>query len=434
MNTKRFGAAFVALLSMLATPTLVSAQMAPAAASSSGASLVTVRELSGDVYEFDYLLTTGPGKYHQVGVHRVVEVDNGKPMVSHNAIFLVHGTFGTFNAHFMGGTNSPESIPVYLASRGIDVWGIDSGWALVPETETDFTFMKSWGFQREVDDLEQAIEFARDVRVRTGSDGQKVALLGYSQGGTTGYALINEETQRTFASRQVRGYISVDAVFTSNDPTFQANSCSGEALFQQYGINLGVYNDNSGVYAEILGSDALVDPNGASSLVPGYTNQQALLISGAAPWEFSPGIPPYLHDVAGIFGPGGLNSIPTGFHYTPVTRYANVLADLPAYQPVELDVELNAVQCGDGPAQYSNHLDLVRIPVLSIGAAGGEAVYASFTLTQLGSTDKQSYLVHLYPPDQYALDYGHFDLFNAHKANVVVWGHILAWLTSHETD
>jgi hypothetical protein len=132
------------------------ATAAQGSGSTGAAQLVRVQKITEDVYEFDYLLTTGPGKYHQVGVHRVVREEDGKPIVSHNAIFLVHGDGVDFNSGFMGGSHSPDSLPVYLAKNGIDAWGIDLGWTLVPDHDaTDlafFTFMKDWGVQRDIDD------------------------------------------------------------------------------------------------------------------------------------------------------------------------------------------------------------------------------------------------------------------------------------------
>jgi hypothetical protein len=45
--------------------------------------------------------------------------------------------------------------------------------------------------------------------------------------------------------------------------------------------------------------------------------------------------------------------------------------------------------------------------------------------TLLGSKDVQNYIVSFYPQDQYALDYGHNDLFYANNAQDVVWNRIL---------
>jgi hypothetical protein len=435
MNTKWIGAGLLAFLSVSVAPTFTSAQTTAATgASSSTPPLVSVQKLSGDIYEFNYLLTTGPGKYHQVGVHRVVRVEDGKPIVSHNAVFLAHGDGGSFNAAFMDGTTSPESIPVYLAKYGIDVWGIDYGWSLVPLAETDFSFMQNWGLQRDIDDLEQALEFARDVRKRMGSNGARLTLLGYSLSGWTGFALLSQETQKQCASRQVKAFIPVDAIFNSNDPISQATGCAGEAFLRQYGIDLGYYDDNTGAGLQLVGAYAATDPNGTSPLVPPYTNLQALLIEGAATWQFAQLFPPFAHSVAGKFGASGINGLPTGFHYTSVSRFANVMKASAPYEPVELELETDAIGCGDGRPEFSNHLGQIRVPVFHVGAGGGAAKYGLYTLTQLGSDDISHHIVSFYPPSQVALDYGHYDLFTARNAQDVVWSRILAWLMSHDED
>jgi len=157
----------------LPDPTVVNqsgqAQAHPAAQSAAPAGLTapTVQQIVGDLYEYSYLLPTGTGPYHSVGVHRVVRVKNGRPIASHNAIFLGHGDASNFGI-YLAGTQSPQSLPVYLADNGIDVCGMDYGWALVPSTETDFTFMQNWGLPRDIDDLEAAILFARPVHTATG--------------------------------------------------------------------------------------------------------------------------------------------------------------------------------------------------------------------------------------------------------------------------
>jgi hypothetical protein len=135
---------------------------------------VSTTQISGNVYEFYYLLTTGTGKHDHIGIHRVTQVANGEPVPSDNAVLLVHGDAWGFDQAFMHGI-SRRSIGAYLASEGIDVWGIDLAWTLVGSGETDFTFMKSWGMQHDINDIEQALSFARQVRTQTGSDGGRLA-------------------------------------------------------------------------------------------------------------------------------------------------------------------------------------------------------------------------------------------------------------------
>jgi hypothetical protein len=392
----------------------------------------TVLQVAGDVYEYNYLLPTGTGRYHSVGLHRVVQVRNGRPIPSHNAAFLAHGSAGSFDG-FMNADKPTQSLAVYLASNGVDVWGIDYGWALAPLSEADFTFMQNWGLQRDIDDLEAAIGFARVIRAATEGDGGRLALLGFSFSGGTGFALINQEAKRSCRARQVNAYIPIDFAFLTNDPSTQAASCGGESFLRQY-VSQGNYYDDSGSYYEIIGNLAQTDPNGLSSVLPPYTNLQSSLVLGAAPWLFEELIPPYGHYVAGEFGPGGIDSIPIGLQYSSVSTWNKALASTTPYQPILEEAELAGITCGDANPSYSDSLSLVRIPVLYIGAAGGEGDLGLYTLTELGSRDIQHDIVSFYPSDEAWLDYGHFDLMSADNAKDVVWSRILHWLQDHEED
>jgi hypothetical protein len=403
------------------------------AATSANVTAPTVQQIAGDVYEYNYLLPTGPGRYHSVGVHRVVRVQNGSPVGTHNAVFLAHGSTGSFDDHFMNATEPTHSLAVYLASNGVDVWGIDYGWALVPLSETDFTFMQNWGMQRDVDDLEAAILFARVIRATTGSDGGRLALLGFSYSGLTGFVLANEETRRSCPARQVKAYIPIDLTFLTNDPAFQSASCASEPFYRQLVIQ-GSYNDNSGSYYEIIGNLAQSDPNGLSPVLPPWTNLQTSLVLGAAPWLFQGYLPPPSHLVAGVFGPGGTDTIPIGLQYTSVSTWNNAFASASPWQPILEEADELAISCGDANPAYTDSLSLVRIPVLYIGAAGGQGNLGLYTLTQLGSQDVQHYVVSFYPPDQAALDYGHVDLVLADNARDLVWSRILDWLNGHQED
>jgi hypothetical protein len=402
-------------------------------APASGATLISRQHISSNIYLYNYVLPTGTAQYHQVGVHRVVQEQGGGPISSPTAVFLAHGDYGSFNSDFMAGSTSPQSMPIYLASHGIDVWGIDYGWTLVPLSETDFTFMKDWGLQRDIDDLEAALLFARTVRADTGSDGGRLTLLGFSLSGWTGYALLNEETQLTCPQRQVKSFIPLDALFNTNDRQSRSEACHGEAATLN-AYRKGLYEDNTGALNEIGGSLALTDPNGTSPFFPPDTNLQALLIVGAAPWEITTVIPPYGHYVAGTFGPAGINGLPTGLQYTTPSRYASALASSPPYEPQLLEAETNAIVCGNAEPGFDDHLNLITVPVFHVGAGGGEGNLGLYTLTLLGSQDIQHDIVSFYPPDQYALDYGHFDLLAANNAQDVVWSRILQWLQNHPGD
>ena len=73
----------------------------------------------------------------------------------------------------------------------------------------------------------------------------------------------------------------------------------------------------------------------------------------------------------------------------------------------------------------------VRVPVLHIGAAGGNANAIDYTLSQIGSADITTMLVRKLMLGEEAFDYGHGDVFAATDAAVEVWQPIVDWIKSH---
>jgi len=136
---------------------------------------VSRQHLVDHIYEYSYVISTGNDQYHRVGVHRVVQEVDGSPQPCDQALFMVHGDAWAFNAAFLRETSTPNSMPVFLARRGVDVWGIDLGWTLVPSNTTDFTFMQDWGLQRDIDDLEQAFHLPARCELK-----QEAPTIGWS--------------------------------------------------------------------------------------------------------------------------------------------------------------------------------------------------------------------------------------------------------------
>jgi pimeloyl-ACP methyl ester carboxylesterase len=386
--------------------------------------------ITSNVVEYDYQLTTGTGKYDHIGLHRVIQVNNGKPIASDNAVLLVHGD-GTLFSAFLGGI-SEHSLPVYLASQGVDVWGIDLAWTLVPETETHFTFMKDWGIGHDVGDIERALRFARNKRSQTGVRDGRLVLLGWSRGGWLGYALLNQETQRPCSDRQVKAYVSVDNAYKTDSSYVKAAACSSEAQENQQ-IKNGVYQADWSLVHE-LGEYAVHDPNGTSVVLGSpYTNLQASLVFGAALYQLGGTETPYYHLVAGYL-PGGVKGIPSGLKYTDVARWNSYLIGAAYYEPNKLEAETDGITCGDVNLPFDKHLGDITVPLHHVGAGGGFGDFGLYTLTLLGSKDITHHIISFYPPERAWLDFGHADLFNANDAPDLVWSDILDWLKEHEKD
>ncbi|MDH4338553.1 MAG: hypothetical protein OEX18_14880, partial [Candidatus Krumholzibacteria bacterium] len=156
--------------------------------------------LTGDIAHYYFEVRVGPGLYDVIGLHRVVkETSPNRPIRSKKSIFLQHGDAVGF-VKFLFGVASPntpdeQSAAIFFAENGVDVWGIDQDWILVPESETDFSFMADWGLQHNVDNLNIGMTIAREARLLTGNGFRKMNLLGYSSGVITTFALVNQETQ-----------------------------------------------------------------------------------------------------------------------------------------------------------------------------------------------------------------------------------------------
>jgi pimeloyl-ACP methyl ester carboxylesterase len=395
----------------------------------------TRQHLVDHIYEYSYVISTGNDQYHRVGVHRVVQEENGQPQPCDQALFMVHGDGWAFNAAFLSETSSSNSLPVFLARRGVDVWGIDLGWTLVPSNTTDFTFMQNWGLQRDIDDLEQALSFARSVRTQTGSPNNRLVLLGWSRGGWIGFALLNQESQERMEQRNVRAYIPVENSFKVQNPAFRATMCD---FADGTGADLaaGIYAyDNTSIVQ--LGQLAISDPNGVSPIFgPPYTNLSASLALGAATYQFEPPnfAAEFYHFVGGTFPGGNIWGIPDGLVYTTIPEWNNFLASASPFEAVRMEHDTYTISCGDTRTPFDNHLNDIMVPVLYVGAGGGFGPNGLYTLSFLGSQDVSSFIVSFYPPEQAAFDFGHADLFHAQDAADLVWSPIYQWLSQHNGE
>jgi hypothetical protein len=409
---------------------LLGAFLMPGVAHAASVAPVSVHRLSGNVYEYYWVVSTGRDVHHRIGVHRVVQVRNGKPLVATNGVFLLGGDGDNFHEAFRGGTSARESIAVYLASRGLDVWGIDLGWTLVPAKTTSFSFMRGWGLQRDVNDLEKGLSFARSVRAQTGSSHRRLPLLGWSRGGWIGYALLNEESQKPLAQRQVRAFIPVDTMFKTNDNRARGIACANE-FFDNRDLTAGRYYRSYQDEVQ-LGRLALTAANQPAKQPAGQTNLQVSLSSGAAPFQTIVDITPYFHAVGGVFSNGDITQIPSGLAYTDVSRWNHELTMTPLFESLTMIRDAWAISCDQqGPTPFDNHLKNITVPVLYVGAGGGFGPLGLYSLTLLGSKDISSHIMSFYPPARAALDFGHCDPFFARDAQQLVWKPIYTWLSRH---
>jgi hypothetical protein len=379
-------------------------------------------------YTFDVDL--GPNEFDTVRLHRIVrEKREGKPVATIDGIFMLPGAPNFFEMIFLPSVVSDvppwdQSIAVFLAKNGIDVWGMDYAWALVPPGTTDFGFMEGWGLEREVGYAEQALEVVRTIRRASGQGNRRLHVLGFSYGVPLAYGIAGNETRLPPGKRRVKGIISVDYDMKVEDGPDRELACIS-ADNGQDAIDGGSFVNDQGFVITVVGSLAEFAPDDPSPIpdFAGLTNWQVAILLGAID-------APTWHFVAGEFNEFGL---PTGLQFTDPDLWIDLLQYFPFYMPRQAMVDVNTTRCDEGEVPFDDYLGDITVPIFAVGAAGGAAP-DPYTPSLTSSQDIEQFTVQLLPDYLHALDFGHADILTSSEAEGLVWQPILAWLTAHRAE
>ena len=391
-----------------------------------------VRELiTGKIAHYGFEVRIGPGRYDIVGLHRIVkESTPGHPVRAAEAILLLHGDALGFAGAFLGSLRSTaapadRSLPVYLAQKGLDVWGIDQGWTRVPADEPDSSWAEDWGFDKELRGLDAGIRTARAVREGTDSGDGPIFLLGWSRGAQVILAYASAETLLPAGQRNVKGYVYADAMFKYTDPAVRQGACDVYDAAMAH-IQAGHFADEGvGVFA-LLGDLANTAPGAPSPVFEGMDNRSAALAFGT----FAAGYPYAMnyHLVAGIFNEAG---IPVGLQYTVPDLFFDWLTGGAPAEPWQIEADGDAIGCERFDVPWDDHLDAITAPILYVEAAGGAGGDCGRqTLAFLPNARVTELIVQLHPTEERAIDFGHADLWLAGNAPGLVWRPILDWVKS----
>jgi hypothetical protein len=389
------------------------------------------RVLHDGIVHYTYDVAVGRGQFDVIRLHRVVrERRPHAPIETEDAVFLLPGNPNHFENIFMEPLVSSavawdQSVAIFLAENDVDVWGMDYAWALVPADETNFDFMKDWGFAREILYAEKGLSVARSIREATGHSDDRLHLLGFSYGVLIGYAVAADETQQPPGRRNVKGFIPVDYFFKTNDEATRAAWCQ-DIAYEQSLLDAGTYQDATGLFFQQLSNLAKTAPNDPSPSYPALTNYQFILFVTASDGGGG-------HFVGGLFDASGT---PTGLRFTDTALWLDVGSAPPPYAaPIRVGLDFDGVVCNETDVPFDDHLGEITIPILYVGAAGGFGQGSGpYSTTLTASRDVTKLRVQLLPDDQRAYDYGHADLFTARNAERLVWRPILHWLLAHRSE
>lgn len=384
------------------------------------------REIAGGVVEYSHEIPVGSGQFDRIKVHRVVREKNPwVPARCPVGVMMLHGDSSDFDSAYM-----LSGIGTFLAGSGIDVWGVDRRWtAVTQETLGEGSFMCAWDISTHLRDLRVALNFARTVRLTTGSGGGRLFLGGHSSGANMCYACANEETKMIEIARNVKGIIPIDTVHKFDPAETQLIQDSEE----RYNIfvaarEAGKCFSDDALTLKMIAMLAKTDPEGLSPFIPPLTNRQAAFIVLAATYAtyqppITPVVPAY-HYNAGLFDPE--TQLPTGLQFTTLDMMSAFAEAVPPFQAINDLIDLEEL-LSNKTDKYADRLGDITIPVFYIGAAGGVGEYGQFTVDQIGSIDKTVKVVNIADAPR-ELNYGHVDLLFAGNARDVVWEPILQWL------
>ncbi len=393
----------------------------------------TRREIADGIAHYQFTVPLGPGPFDVVRLHRVVrERQPYHPAPTTGGVMMTHGASLNFEVFLR--LESPDqatrtSAAAYLASHGVDVWGLDFAWALIPPDVTDFSFLKSWGVERDVDHTLAALSIARLIRGKTGQGFGRLHLLGYSYGVGVAYAAAGRETQQHAWLRDIDGILAVDLALklADADESSRLAACADAASSREL-IDAGVYQNDDGLVFAFFSSLAATAPDDPSPIFEGLTNFQAILFIGANTFAFGDSPAPFWHFVAGDFNEFG---IPVGLLYTDPAVWITGLGSLSPYMPRLANFELAATACDEADLSIDDHLAAIEVPILYLGAAGAFGTLGDYTSSLTASNDVTNVTVQLQPADQAIIDYGHGDLFLARDAADHAWDVLRRWLLEH---
>lgn len=384
--------------------------------------------LGGSIAHYQLDVRVGPGQNDRIRLHRVVkEKAPYSAMPSDRALLLAHGDRWGFAATFLtslatDAVPDEQAMPIFLAQNGIDVWGIDFRWALVPSETEDLSFMKDWNLETDADDLGRALWLARGIRAVTGSDFSKLHLAGFSRGGQASYVYLGKESQRPLPLHQVRGFIPLDIALVSDDDDVRQRACERHADLQMQ-IADGTLVASTSIF-QLLADLARTEPEEPSPFFPPYTNRQLALDIGTFPR--SSGVAPFFHSVGGLLTD---DLIPLGLRFSIEDHFFAFLAGQAFHQPMRIFLQAEAILCGEIETPLDDHLAEINVPVFYVGAGGGFGEFGVYNTTLLASNDVTTLVVSL--DEDRLVDLGHQELFLADDAEVLFWHPILDWIVDH---
>jgi hypothetical protein len=375
----------------------------------------TRTHVSADIYHYEAVLPVGDAPNAALRIHRVVrEAAPFVPRKTKSGVMAVHGDFSTFGTNFMPG------LAPYLASRNVDVWGLDRRWTL-PGATDDVSDFGTMGVAQEIDDLRAALAIARGFR-----GGDRLALMGFSHGGQLAYTYAAVEGARPAPQRHVDALVPLDYYGALGPDLEDMRVATCDFAQQEYDAVAAGVTDVPNDFFITLGQLALTAPDDVSPFFDPMTNREAMLLALGQTYLFAP-FAPFYHLASPILD--GDTAI--AFRESTETAMATWIANATPHQALLETADFDRLLCGEGVMPVDAPLSNIRVPLYYLGAAGGIGDLGLYATTQVSSTDVTTRIIQRFGPERRAEDFGHTDLLLATDAPALVWAPLATWLVHH---
>lgn len=344
-------------------------------------------------------IQVGPGQFDKIGIHRLTNDICG---CSNSTVVMVPGSNSDFNTSF-------SNMARFLASKDIDVWGIDFRYSFVPNDinsnpyclAADCSFFKDQNTSLHMSDLDIVVKMA-DMVAKDG----KVFLLGFSQGAYFAYRYTSVQSNQS----GLKGIIPLDIAYNI-DPvnTDIIANARPDVIARQAKIASGIYYEDV-LTEKFIAGQAAQNPDGPSQVIPGLTNKQAFLFALTTTYQL-----PGFHVPEYRFNQGTI----AGLVHTDYNLMVTQTGKLNSFQSILPLTELREQYIEPTPS-----IPNITVPILHVAAELGFGTFGFYTPDQISTFNNDVTKCMI-------IDYGHADLVYSNTAETDVWNKICKWIKKH---
>ena len=335
------------------------------------------------IYQWRFEASVGPTTFDRIALHRFAQGPRARRRPDLTVVYLpganMNGEIALYDPRY--------SFPVYLSTRGVDVWALDYRTHFVASTATAgelSDLFKRWTNDAFASDVARAVSF---VLKQTGS--QKIFVAGFSRGVSFAYLFTAQHPQ------EVRGIIALDGSIPrrASQPMPDAHAVDDVA-----GKNL------TWEKRQFLMKAVIANPSGPAPL-PKYQTAAENLEH-------------VVYDAKDFGGKGGMANPIDGYSSPEVL--AQMLVGYDRYWP--------AVQNYQNPftPELRAALQASKVPVIAFSSTNIAPDWSTRVGESAHATGSDDVTVQVFPK------WGHLDVLCGTRAQAQVFAPTVAWLKRHQ--